>query len=308
MQQSTMDRPHPRITRVLPATPAETHATWQGVAGERPRHSIWLQGREPLHVWGDRVVAASTSYPLDEDFGVRVVPDPRAPLTVDPQIGLALLTPSGRWDFYVPANEADLWPTVFAMHEACRARGIEPIGLADEERGAPPPMWGAPDHAALSPQPQPAALERPPLPAPLWRPPAAADWSSSAPAPFADDLPFAYAQAEAPRRFTESEAVLVAIAHLSLLFLPVVLPGAIWLSLRFAAPRIARQARWAALFQAGVSALTLPLLGYSFATALAHGFNLAARFELAGFFVVLVVAAACALYMAVRVLRGQIFG
>jgi uncharacterized Tic20 family protein len=297
----TLNDPNPRITRVLPALAAETHPVWPETRSSRSRFSIWLQGRETLQVWDDRVIASGHSYSLDQDFGVRIAADPRAPLTVDPPLGLALLALSGHWDVYIPADEADIWPTVFAIHQACRERGVEPIGLADEGNFAQ--EWGGP---AQSQVPQPLA-QTSVIPQAIlgtrdtgWS--AAIPWATGA----ADD-PITGDDGRA-LQFTQSEAVLVAIAHLSLLFLPVLLPAAIWLSLRFAAPRVARQARRAVIFQCGASALALGTLGYSFIATLAGGFNLAARFGLVGFFVLMAAAAGSAFVAAVQVLRGQDFG
>ncbi len=298
---TTLDDPNPRITRVLPALPAETHPVWPETRSARPRHSIWLQGHESLQVWDDRVIASGYTYPLDQDFGVRVTADPRAPLTVDPPIGLALLAPGGHWDLYMPASEADIWPAVFAIHQACRERGVEPIGLADEGNNAL--EWGGPAQSPVSQaMPQTSVI----LQAIVGT--HETGWSAAIPeATEPDDDPFTRHD-EPTVQFTQSEAVLAAIAHLSLLFLPVLLPAAIWLSLRFAAPHVARQARRAALFQCGVSALALGTLGYSLIAALAGGFNLAARFGLVGFFVTMAVAAGGACFAAIRVLRGQDFG
>ena len=298
---TTLDDPNPRITRVLPALPAETHPVWPETRRARPRFSIWLQGRESLQIWDDWVIASGYTYPLDQDFGVRVMADPRAPLTVDPPIGLALLAPGGHWDLYMLASEADIWPAVFAIHHACRERSVEPIGLADEGNLAL--EWGGPAQSPVS-----QAMPQTPVILDAFLGTHETGWSAAIPeATAADDEPFTRDD-EHTVQFTQSEAVLAAIAHLSLLFLPVLLPAAIWLSLRFAAPHVARQARRAAIFQCGASALALGTLGYSFIAALAGGFNLAARFGLVGFFVMMAAAAGCALFAAIQVLRGQDFG
>jgi hypothetical protein len=264
----------------------------------RPRLAIWLQGHESLQVWDDRVIASGQTYPLDQDFGVRVTADPRAPLTVDPPLGLALMQFVGHWDLYIPADEADIWPAVFAIHQACRERGVEPIGLADEGDSAL--EWGGPAQARTMPQ-------MPVIPEAILGTHETGGSAAMPEGTGADDDPFA-GYDEHTVHFTPSEAVLAAVAHLSLLFLPVLLPAAIWLSLRFAAPHVARQARRAALFQCGASALALGTLGYSFIAALAHGFSLAARFGLIGFFVMMAVAAGGALFAALQVLRSQDFG
>jgi hypothetical protein len=224
-------------------------------------------------------------------------------------MGLALLSPSRRWDLYLPANEADVWPAVFAIHQACRERGIEPIGLADEESAAS--AWGAPAEAQPVPQLPQMPPSRPPVaPRSGWEAPEAA-WFPVAPVPVAgaaDEPASRYDEDAGPAvQFTATEAVLAAIAHLSVLFLPVLLPAAIWLSLRFAAPHVAYQARRAALFQCGTTALALATLGYALKAALGHGFDIDARFGLAAFFAILAVAAGCALLASVRVLRDQDF-
>jgi uncharacterized Tic20 family protein len=110
-----------------------------------------------------------------------------------------------------------------------------------------------------------------------------------------------------PARYTASDSVLAAIAHLSVLFLPVLLPVTIWLSLRSAAPHVARHAREAAIFQSGFAVLAIVALGDAFIAALAHGLGGGALAGLIAFVALLALAGGCAFFAAAHALRGQDF-
>jgi uncharacterized Tic20 family protein len=307
--------PNPRITRVLPAIGTQAQPARADPIG-RPRCTFRLQGQQPLQVWDDRVVAAGQTYRLDERFGLRVNTDPRAPLTVEPPFALSLLARDGRWDLYIPADEADLWPAVFAIQEACRLRGVEPVGLSDEGGGAP--SWGRVE-ASRAPQytqrpfvtprttPRPArsldGQAAKPLVTPIWRPRSATPRAAMAEvaALHTPDV------GERTAEYTPSDSLLAAIAHLSVLFLPVLLPTTIWLSLRGAEPHVARHAREAAIFQSGFAVLAIVALGDAFVAALTHGFGAGAWAGLIAFVALLALAGGCAFFAAARALRGQDF-
>jgi uncharacterized Tic20 family protein len=316
------------------ARPNGGHGAGAGRPGARLRVTVWLRGQDCLQVWDDRVVAPDETYALDDYFGAEVAPDPRAPLTVDPPMGISLLSRTGRWNTYFPANEADSWEVLFAIREACQACGVEPVGMTDKParapvRTAPPvpafqtesawrtPMPSAPFRAAPEPSfplPQtwrPSPRITRPLPA-VTAPIATPRWASEQPVQYAPPTPaggFAVSpaiHADAPG--TSSDELLAALAHLSLVFLPVVLPVAVWLTLRPSAPRVAQHARQAAVFQSGIYMLGLALLAYAFANVTAYGStSVAALIGLLGFIVLLAAATVCAFYAAMQALHGYRF-
>lgn len=280
-----------RITHVLPAL-TETGPRGSADARAADVYTMGLRARQPraaeptrrlrvplgdgqsLEIWDDCVIAARTVFPFDESFGVGLVPDPRAPLTVDPPVALALLTRGAYRTVYVPAREEDTLHALYAIREACRLRGIVPIGI---DEAVAEPLTPVPSEA---PQPQSVRSGHGVL-----------------------------TRHEAPSdaHYSDAESVLIAIAHLSLLFLPVLLPAVIWQALRQTNPRVARQAKEAAEFQGIVYAIVLPVLGYAFVVAHAHGFIPASALGLAGFMVLLLAAATCVFAAAIEALRGHSF-
>lgn len=316
------------------ARPNGGHGPGAGRPGARLRVTIWLRGKDCLQVWDDRVVAPDDTYALDDYFGAEVVPDPRAPLTVDPPMGISLLNRAGRWNTYFPANEADSWEVLFAIREACQARGVEPIGMTDKPARAPmhtaplapavttesawrTPVPSAPLRAASAPsiplsrttRPSPRVTRQ--LPA-MTAPSATPRLASEQPTQYMPPTPeggFAARQplhASAPA--TSSDGLLAALVHLSVVFLPVVLPVAVWLALRTSVPRVAQHARQAAVFQGGIYVMGLALLAYAFANAAAHGAASAAALAgLLGFIILLAAATVYAFYAAIQALHGYRF-
>ena len=240
-----------------------------------PRLRVAMGGGDTIEIWDDCVVAGRSVFPFDEAFGARLVPDPRAPLTVDPPFALALLTHGAYWAVFVPLREEDTLHALSEIRVACHQRGIEPIGMDAAAAGLSAPTW-----SAAPQQPDTSVRDTPP--------------SQHQPAPGA-------------ARFNDTESVLVAIAHFSLLFLPVLLSAAIWQALRRSNPSVAQPAKEAAAFQGVFCAIALPLLGVTFGMAHAYGFVAASAIGLACFFVLLLAAASCVFAAGMRALRGYPF-
>jgi uncharacterized Tic20 family protein len=275
---------NPFETPVLPALPRNEQAVAMPVAAAKLRLVLALHGDDLLEVWDDRIVTADQVYVLDEDFSARVTTDWRAPLTVEPELGLALLDARRRWNLYIPADEAQIWHAAYVLRAVCEARGIE---LADLSQSASQiQSYGAPIGAGRD-----AMLARPAPVEAIGHP---AVWEAS---PLARRLDLG----------TPSDAVLMAIAHLSVLFMPVLLPLAIWAALRQEVPHVAAQAREAMRFQLGFSVLALALLGFAGYEALAHGVASAATTGLAAFVVLLAGSLVYAFYAATQAVRGRDF-
>jgi hypothetical protein len=338
------------VTRVLPALEdrqPESPDARQGGGSGQPILSVWLQGHDYLQLWEDRVVAPDRIFPLDEWFGARLATDPRAPLAmVDPPIAVALLSHSEHWTTFVPHREEDVWHLLFAIRQACRARGITPIGIDDGLSQPPPVTWAAREPVPTRPArslaarlasqpltavPQPALAgpgapaqaptepmqPTPPSPTPVPIPPPAfapvptwvrgdVQWAPTTPRAAALSAPttqaFTPSRRATPTGFSESDAVLAAISHLSLLFLPVLLPGIVWLALRESTPHVAQHARQAAIFQLLFYVVELPLFAYAVAAALAHHPALAV---VATLLLLLGAGAYCAFAAATEALRGR---
>jgi uncharacterized Tic20 family protein len=107
--------------------------------------------------------------------------------------------------------------------------------------------------------------------------------------------------------FTHSDRLLAAIAHVSLLFCPGLLPGAVWLALREDTPHVARHARAALLFQCAFYALALPVAVLTLFATGAHGPGLGGVIGLVALALLLVAGATCAFMGAVEALRGGSF-
>jgi hypothetical protein len=127
------------------------------------RLSVPLGAGETLRVCEDRVLAGGCEYPYDDWFGARLVPDPRAPLTVRPTWAVALVTHGGFWDTFVPQDELAAIQVLAAIRDACQRRGIEPIGIDDSVQlpELPQPAQQAPSLLFQWPAPeQPSATSR----------------------------------------------------------------------------------------------------------------------------------------------------
>jgi hypothetical protein len=122
--------------------------------------SVWLSDGDYLEVWSDRVETPGQTYAVDEWFQAKIAPDPRAPLVVDPPLGIALRSHGGPWATYVPGRQAEVRRLMLVIGRACVARGIEPpedeASIMDAPRlaSAPPtpPTPSAPQ-GRLAPRP-----------------------------------------------------------------------------------------------------------------------------------------------------------
>lgn len=303
-----------------PIAPARSVAVTEPPAARR-RLAIQLQGQDWLEIWDDRIVTADHMFTLDNTFGAHVTPDWRAPLTVDAQLGLALRDERGRWNIYVPQTEEQIWQAIYVLRGVCEARGLalpdlEPTVL---DRDAPPVEERTSAVASM--------------------PTAAATRSVARSTPVATTNPHAYEEhtyanprilvnhpsaawiAPNPQhaRPTErtlsmppaaegmsSDSVLIAIVHLSVLFLPVILPATVWLALRRSVPWVAAQASEAVRFQVVVACMEVLLLGSATLAALVHGSNVVS-IGLAGFIILLAAAGVYAFYAVLRATSGHAF-
>lgn len=107
--------------------------------------------------------------------------------------------------------------------------------------------------------------------------------------------------------YSHSDAMLAAISHLSLLFCPGLLAGAVWVALRGDTPHVARHAREALLFQCAFYALALPVAALTLLATGGHGVSLGATIGLVALALLLVAGATCAGMAAVEALRGGDF-
>lgn len=310
---------NPFETRVLPALP-RFEAAAPADSQARLRLVLGLHADEQLEIWDDRIVAPDQEYTLDSLFDARVTSDWRAPLTVEPELGLALLDRRRRWNLYIPADEAQIWHAAYVLRAVCEARGIELEHLHDT---APQiHQWTSPI-AVPDPVPMPLAASTPGASGMRaqpyvhsYAPPYTHPYAQPDSHPFRQPSAYALAEPDAslagglPARgnlTTPSDVVLMAIAHLSVLFMPALLPLAIWYSLRDSVPQVAEQAREALRFQLGVVVLALALLGYAGYEALRHGVAGAATTGLLGFVVVMAIAVVYAFFAATQAVRGHEF-
>lgn len=257
-----------RVTRYLPELHLDDGPESARQRAVRTRLTAPLGAGDALQVWDDRVVAGERVYPFDEWFGARLVVDPRAPLTVNPPLAVALISHDANWATYVPPNEQDAVRVIAAIRDACRRLSIEPIGIDDAVR-LPEPL--------KDPEPRP--------------------FSWQAPQPEQRDEPL----------FDAVESLLVALVHLSIFFFPVALPVLAWRILSQAAPAVAAQAREAAEFQALFYAIALPTLGYTARMTASYGMQPAAVLGLLALGVLLLLAATCAFAGARQAMRGRGF-
>jgi uncharacterized Tic20 family protein len=316
---------NPYDTRVLPAVvlpaapllvprPAPAQAPTTTPAARR-RLVVDLQGHNRLEIWDDRVTTHDQIFALDDTFGARVTPDWRAPLTVEAPLGLALRDERGRWNIYVPVDEEQVWHAASLLRAVCAARGLDLPGLDPTAVGATDESdqaWHILASAPAAPAPAAAPVSAPARHAYERTHPAPVVRLSAGPvvarAPSTREIkPFVTPPAPGlPASEPTSDTVLILIAHLSVVFLPVLLPLTIWLALRRSVPVVADQARQAAGFQAVVAALGAVLFGVAVHGALTHA-SMAATVALAAFVALLAVAAATACAVALRALRGDAF-
>jgi uncharacterized Tic20 family protein len=273
----------PRITRVLPRVDGETeYLRPESIA----RASMALSSVGLVTLFDDRVDTPDGAFPLNEAFGAGLRPDPRAPLTVDPPLGLGLVRAGGRWMTYMPRHEADAVHMLAAIERACAARGLT------VEHPDTPPAAAAPvaDRGGWPGEPGWRVLDA--APQPVWRP------------QVAEAPRFTAAREPEPQSVS---AVLLAVTHLSLLFAPVLLPALVWASLRVSAPRLAAEAKRALRFQAFFYACALPILGAAvFLSASQHQAALALA-TLVAFCALLLAGAGIAFWAASRALGGHSF-
>jgi uncharacterized Tic20 family protein len=305
----------PRITRELPRVAGVTGYVR---AASIARASMAVSSGGLVTLFDDRVETPDGKFPLNEAFGARLCADPRAPLTVEPPMGLGLQRAGGAWVTYMPRHEVDAVHMLGAIQQAYAARGLTlerhdvpqlppetPARYTAPQRPAvAPARHDAPQSPAAAPEadddvedlgwgPEPAwHVVDTHTPRPVWRPQLA-------------DAPLAEVAHE--EALQGAEAVLLAVAHLSLLFAPVLLPAFVWFTLRATAPRVSAQAKEALRFQALFWAVALPLLGVAMALSRTHAHPVLALFGLILFFALLLAGAGVAFWAAVRALGGQTF-
>lgn len=305
---------NPFETRVLPAVnPAPSRAAAPAARPSVPaqqRLALPLRGEGWLEIWDDRVVTSDQIFPLDASFSARVTTDWRAPLTAEPSLGLALRDDRGRWNIYVPSEEERIWQAEYVLRGVCEARGLALPDLRHDDTArqqgesgllAPSATLPAMSHAPVRLE----DLDRHPYEHRYQIP--LANYTYTPAAWIAPDMQVAHAPSESARTVEmTSDGMLVAIAHLSLVFLPVLLPLTIWLALRRNVPRVAGQACEAAGFQAIVYCFGALLLGYAAESALTHDAG-AAALGLLGFAALIAAGLVYALYGALRAIRGDDF-
>ncbi|HEY7984559.1 MAG TPA: DUF4870 domain-containing protein [Ktedonobacterales bacterium] len=279
----------PRITRELPRVDGGTsYLRAESIA----RASMTISSGGRVTLYDDRVETPDGRFPLNEAFGARLCPDPRAPLTVDPPLGLGLRRLTGAWVTYMPRHEVDAVHMLAAIQRACAARGLT-LERYDPPQRAAAPLVADGDLEDPGWESEPAwYMVNIPTPRPVWRPPLA-------------DAPLAkVTREEVPRG---AEAALLAVTHLSLLFAPVLLAAFVWFTLRTSAPRVAAQAKAALRFQALFWAVALTIVGVATALGRSHAHAVPALVGLILFFTLLLAGAAVAFWAALRALDGRIF-
>jgi uncharacterized Tic20 family protein len=277
----------PRITRALPRVEAGTGYVR---AASIARANMALSNVGLVTLFDDRVDTPDGAFPLTEGFGARLCPDPRAPLTVDPPMGLGLMGVGGKWMTYMPRHEVDAVHMLAAIEQAYAARGLT-LERYDVPQ-LPAVTTGEPvaDRNWLA---EPAwRLADPHTPPPVWR-------------PLVAEEPLIEVVHEPPLQ--GAEAVLLALTHLSLLFAPVLLSTLVWFSLRASSPRVSAQAKDALRFQAVFYACALPILGAAVAFGASRTHAVLALLGLVLFLALLLVGAGVAFWAAVRAYAGQTF-
>jgi uncharacterized Tic20 family protein len=250
----------------------------------RPRLVVMLSGDERVEVWDDRIDTPGGTFPFDEWFGMLLVDDPRAPLTLDvPAYGVALRTVGAHWETIVPQDNRDTIRLFLAASEACHERGIAPIGI-DE-----------PSNARL------LAV----LPRMTAATPAIQAMETTHDADLADEDA---SGAPAVRQGRRGEVTLAVMAHLGWLCLPVLLAALIaWWAERYDAPYVEEQARHAREFQGIGSLIVLPVLAYALAMAAIRGSGPAVIFAFAIVVALMALGGACALNAALHTAHDRTF-
>lgn len=250
----------------------------------RPRLVVLLSGEERVEVWDDRIDAPGATFPFDEWFGMLLVDDPRAPLTLDvPAYGVALRTVGAHWETIIPQDNRDTIRLFLAAREACRERGIEPIGI-DE-----------PSNARL------LAV----LPRMTATTPAIQAMETAHDADLADEDA---SGAAAVRQGRRGEVTLAVMAHVGWLCLPVLLAALIaWWAERYDAPYVEEQARHAREFQGICSLIILPVLAYALAMAAIRGSGPAVIFAFGLVVALVALGGACALNAAFHTAHDRSF-
>lgn len=151
---------------------------------------------------------------------------PGAPLT--PAVALRLN--DGRYVAFTPADPSDCWKLLEAIYH-----------VRPQLRTPLPPRTGP---ATGAPPPPPGAGYAPP-------PPGAAYASAYPPPPL-------------PQAAQNNENVLAGIAHLSIFFVPLILPLIIWLTTTTSSPYASRQAKQAFIFHCAVAIVQLIVVFVSF--------------------------------------------
>ncbi|HEV2238306.1 MAG TPA: DUF4870 domain-containing protein [Ktedonobacterales bacterium] len=317
----------PRITRELPRVDGGTgYVRAESIA----RASMTISSGGMVSLFDDRVETPDGKFPLNEAFGARLCPDPRAPLTVDPPMGLGLRRAAGAWVTYMPRHEVDAVHMLGAIQQAYAARGLtlerfdvpqlppeaparystprrapavtvrfdrpqraaaQTVRLDTPPRPATPPVADDVEDLGWGPEPAWHVVDMP-TPRPVWRPQVA-------------DEPLAEVTHE--EALQGAEAVLLAVTHLSLLFAPVLLSAFVWFTLRTSSPRVSAQAQAALRFQALCWAVALPIVGVAMALGRSHAHAVLALLAVIFFLALLLAGAAVAFFAAVRALGGQTF-
>lgn len=274
----------PRITRVLPRVDGETeYLRPESIA----RASMALSSIGLVTLFDDRVDTPDGAFPLNDAFGASLRPDPRAPLMVDPPLGLGLVRAGGRWMTYMPRHQADAVHMLAAIEQACATRGI----LLDRPDAAPPAAAPVAEHRGWLDEPGWRVLDAV-APRPVWRP------------QLAEAPHIAEVREPEPQGV---EAVLLAVTHLSLLFAPLLLPALVWAALRISAPRVAMEARRALRFQVIFYACALPILGAATALGASQHHAALALAGLIAFIALLLAGAGLAFRAATHALSGHSF-
>lgn len=319
----TIPLANPYETRVLPAVVPSTPRPpiTATVAPPRLAHrrlALQLQGNDWLEIWDDHIATRNQTFNLDESFNAEVTRDWRAPLTVEAPFGLALRDERGRWNIYIPLDEDQIWQAASVLRNVCVARGLdvpdlEPDALTEDMspvqgRNPPASMPMRPFTEHLSQQEP--ALGQHVYDHDYTQPQASVIYHPAVRA--ASDTPntrqiSGSTIAQAPAMGMNSDIVLAAIVHLSVLFLPVILPVTVWLALRRTVPWVAGHAREAARYQAVVWCLGALLLGVSMLATLLHG-STVATVGLLAFITLLAGAGVYAFYAVLRATNGHSFG
>jgi len=199
---------------------------------------------EETYATGD--LAAAT---LVADTSVPVVPG--AP----PTPAVALRLNDGRTVAFTPVDPSDCWKVLEAIY-----------GVRPQLRTPLPPRTGPAAGPGAAPPPPPgtgAAGYAPPPPGAGYAPPPGAAYASAYPPP------------PLPNSAQNNENVLAGIAHLSIFFVPLILPLIIWLTTTNSSPYASRQAKQAFIFHCAVAVVQLIVVFGSFIVFAVFGLGFA---------------------------------